>query len=537
MASMASAATRRWGVSRAAWRGLVAICLGAAGAAFAGSGVAWLPASTDADIDRAFGRARSENKPVLLYWGARWCPPCNQLKATLFERQDFVERSRAFVAVAIDGDDAGAQRLGTRFKVRGYPTLVVLDPAGREMTRLPGEAEPAQILGLMQQGLAGGRAFRDVLADARAGRALTAGEWRLLAFSDWETGVDDGAEGSAAGGANGSVSAADRPGLLYDLSLRCPPGEADLGARLMLKALAETDDGKGVVADAGLRERVAALLADARARRALSDLIVNSAAEIARALAPDPGPARERVVAGFDAALVALQADTSLSRADRQSALIGRVELARMDLPRDEVHPVLSAELQQQVRDEALRNDREITDGYERQAVITAAAYMLSRADLWQASDELLRANLARSHSPYYLMSELARNARALGRTEEGLGWYQRAWERSEGPSTRLQWGTAYLGALIELAPDDAPRIESLARRLIGEARRLSDAFQERNRRSLVRIVDRLARWGKTPARSATVVRVRLDLAGLCRSLPPDEGQRRDCDALARKGA
>jgi hypothetical protein len=384
----------------------------------------------------------------------------------------------------------------------------------------------------MQQGLAGGRAFRDVLADARAARPLAAGEWRLLAFSDWATDVD--------GGAEGAVVSADLPGLLYDLSLRCPPDEADMGARLMLKALAQTDegdDGKGVVADAGLRERVAALLADARSRRALSDLIVNSAAEIARALAPEPGPARVRVVAGFDAALVALHADNSLSRADRQSALIGRVELARMDLPRDEVHPNLPAELQQQVRDEARRNDREITDGYERQAVVTAAAYMLSRAGLWQASDDLLRANLARSHSPYYLMSELARSARALGKADEALGWYQRAWERSEGPSTRLQWGSAYLGALIDLAPDDVPRIESLARRLIGEAGRLTDAFHDRNRRSIDRIVGRLAEWGKSPARSATVVRFRLELAGLCRSLPTDQGQRRDCESLARKGA
>src|SRR5437867_538337 len=108
------------------------------------AGIAWVAAASDADIDAAFALARSQNKPVFVYWGATWCPPCNQVKATLFNRQDFIERSRAFVAVYVDGDSPGAQKLGTRFRIRGYPTMLLFTPDGRELTRLPGEVDAAQ---------------------------------------------------------------------------------------------------------------------------------------------------------------------------------------------------------------------------------------------------------------------------------------------------------------------------------------------------------------------------------------------------------
>src|SRR5256885_835999 len=89
----------------------------AASAAAHGDAIAW----RKDDVDGAFVQAKADHKPLFLYWGAVWCPPCNQVKATLFNRQDFIDRSSHFIPVYIDGDSPGAQKLGERFKVVGYP--------------------------------------------------------------------------------------------------------------------------------------------------------------------------------------------------------------------------------------------------------------------------------------------------------------------------------------------------------------------------------------------------------------------------------
>ena len=494
-----------------------------------GPQVAWLEAGTDADINRAFAQARSDKKPLLLYWGAAWCPPCNQLKATLFNRQDFIAQSKALVAVHIDGDLPGAQQLGGRFKVRGYPTMILMRPDGSEITRLPGEVDAPQVLALLQQGLAGGRSVAAVLADARAGRPVSGPEWRLLAFYGWD--IDEAQ----------LVPAVERPGLLAQLAAACPASEAASATRLLLKALAERDDGKGLTPgtepDAALQGRVQRLLADPLQVRAQMDVLVNHAADIARALAPAPGAQRRALVHTLDAALQRLQADASLSRADRLNALDSRVALARIELAKNTLRPKLPAALVQQVRSQVARDDREIRDQYERQAVVTGGAGVLAEAGLWAESDALLQANLAKSHSPYYLMSQLAGNARKLGRNVDALAWSAKAWDASVGPATRLQWGASHLGALVDLAPQDAATIERVAQQVFAEAGKDPSAFHERSARSLQRVGAKLAAWNTGKQHDAVLRRLQdgpAGLAAVCARLDAADAQRATCDGVLK---
>lgn len=502
----------------------LALTLAAAPAqASTGPGVAWQAAAADADIDRHFAEARAEKKPLLLYWGAKWCPPCNQLKATLFNRADFIEQSKAFVAVDIDGDAPGAQKLGTRFKVRGYPTLILFSPRGNEITRLPGEADAVQVMRTLQLGLSSGRPVKAVLADARAGKKLTANEWRLLGFYGWETDEQQ------------LLPADQRAATLAQLARASEGVDSEANTRLWLKSIGALAEGKA--ADPARLPRLRGVLADAAQSRAQMDVLTNEAPDIVKAITPTPGTTREQLIDEFDGALKRLNEDATLSRADRLNAMVARVELARLDAAKDDPHPKgIPSWLLAEVGSQASRANREITDPYERQAVVTAAAYLLGRAGLWKESDELLKSALARSHSPYYLMSQLGGNAKKQGRKAEALRWYEEAFNKSEGPATRLQWGSSYLAALVELAPEDAARIEKAAAQLFTEAEKDPGAFYERSERSLKKVATLLADWNKGSTQAATLSRLKTQLDGVCNRLDAGDAKARlSCLGLMKK--
>jgi thioredoxin-related protein len=486
------------------------------------AGIAWKTASNDADVDAAFALAKAEAKPVFVYWGAKWCPPCNQVKATLFNRQDFIERSRAFVPVYVDGDSPGAQKLGARFKVSGYPTMVLFNPQGTELTRLPGEVDAQRYTEVLTLGMNAQRPVKEVLALVKAGGAgLTANDWRLLAFYSWDTDEKQ------------VVPKDEVPALMKQLAAACPAEQTEVATRLQLKALAAVDEKAPPQPDAAAQTRLVKLLADGPAARAHMDVLANYATDITRALSAKGTPQRAELLGAFEVALKRFEADTTLSRADRLTALGSRVALARMDAAKDEAVKLPDA-LVADARAHAERADREITDGYERQAVIASVAYLLTDVGLSAESDALLKASLAKSHSPYYLMLGLASNAKKRGDKADALHWYEQSFEKSEGPATRLQWGSGYVNALVDLSPQDEARIEKAVQQLLDEAAAMPDAFYERSGRSLQRVGSKLQGWNKGGAHAAVLKRVQTKLDGVCRALPAGDPKRTNCEALLK---
>ena len=112
-------------------------------------------ADWQSDYSKALAMAKSQNKRVLLdFTGSDWCGPCIQLRKQVFSRPEFrAYADKNLVLVEIDYPQRKQQsaelkkqneKLSQQYGIeeKGFPTLVVLDPAGkviRESTGYDGE--------------------------------------------------------------------------------------------------------------------------------------------------------------------------------------------------------------------------------------------------------------------------------------------------------------------------------------------------------------------------------------------------------------
>lgn len=455
----------------------------------AATGIAW----RRGDVTDAFAEAKEQGKPVLLYWGAAWCPPCNQLKAGLFRNADFIARTRDVVPVYLDGDTPGAQAWGERFGITGYPTLIVLRPDRSEVTRLSGTGDPVQVTAALDAVHRGSADVDTLLRRARATPAgLSADDWALLAgYGGW---YDPARRASAGAALNGLADAAPDPRLQRQFLLQAQAVGEDQAALLPPDRRAR------------LNAALATVLQDPAEVRANRTALTYGAVELARAIAPQDAAARRRTGDAIVAALDPLFADTRLVASERLASTIAAVALFRDRAGETAAAPPA---LVKTVRERAAWADRSVTDAYARQAVISTAAELLAQAGDEDGARRLLEAELKRSHTPYYYMPALADLAEARGDRRQALDWLQRGYRSAEGPASRVQWGVTYVEGLLRLSPDDRGRIERATGDVIGELAGQPEGYRQRTRLRLEKLGKALAGWSAQHGGADTLARLR----------------------------
>ena len=481
------------------------------------------------DVDAAFALAAEEDKPLFLYWGAAWCPPCNQIKATIFSRPEFVQKSRLFVPVYLDGDTERAQKLGERFGVLGYPTMIVFNSGGEEITRIPGGLDIglyAEVLDLTLQDV---RPVSDVLDALMAGQDLSPDDFRLLAFYSWEQDNER------------ALADRDEVEVFRRMAEACPPELAAASARLYVAYLdASIADAEETAAETGTDatlsyaqkitavERVAGILRDDQLARANVFMILYDAGPI---LAATTGPGtveRAAMLRLWDERLDAIEADPGYSIAHRLATTLTRIDFVRVD---DEEAPIPES-LEQRARERVAWADGQARTPYQRQAVINTAWYVLSSAGLYDDARTLLTAELEKSRQPYYFMSDLAELEQEAGNTTAALAWLRRAYDESEGPATRFQWGYGYVDGLIEMTPEDADSIAAATGQVLSELDGQPDAIHGRTGRILNRLSERLEEWNEDGRYDSQIAMIQNRVKGLCASLADDETSVVTCRAV-----
>lgn len=108
------------------------------------------------DLPKAQAKAKSENKLVIMdFTGSDWCPWCIKLHKEVFSQPEFVSYAdKNLVAVEVDfprNKELSAEQkqandnLQQKYKIEGYPTVIVLDSNGKKVGELgyqPGGPKP-----------------------------------------------------------------------------------------------------------------------------------------------------------------------------------------------------------------------------------------------------------------------------------------------------------------------------------------------------------------------------------------------------------
>jgi hypothetical protein len=444
----------------------------------------------------------------------------------VFSRPDFIEKTRLFVPVYLDGDEAGAQRWGEQFRVSGYPTMLVLNADRAEMQRIAGSMDLAQYANVLDTALGDLQPVSVILDAAVAGRALSAEECHRLAYNAWA--LDD----------LDKKDYGTHAARLSKAAENCPVAAATERTRLKLFAADYAADAESDALKPGkppstslaalVDETVTALGNHQLAHDAGDSLLYLGDNFFAAVKARGAKPARA-FNADFSAAMDAIAGDARFAEADQLDALGRKLSAAKALSPDGKIPEGIAHAVRARL-DAALAGDQ---IPYVRSGIINSALHIFEELADNETAYRVVQAELPKTKTPYYYKADLGSLAEELGRKDAAVDWYAQAYAEAEGEATRFQWGVLYLSSLLRLRPDDGARIREVGAQVLGELDGPGRIYR-RSRMRLEKIDGELQAWNKAAkgAHADVLDTLHQRLQQTCKQIPAADPSRHSCDAF-----
>jgi protein disulfide-isomerase len=400
------------------------------------------------DLEAGLAAAKAQKLPILLYWGAVWCPPCNELKQNVFAHPEFSEAVKGVIAIYLDGDSPRAQKWADRYEVGGYPTILVLDENEQEINRLSGTLDFLEFNEALLTSIRNSRLVKQVFLDAAQGK-LSLAQWSLLNFYSWDD-ID-----------SLDFSRPELISLLQKIRANIPKAmietRATVTARYYAIIAADLEENAQFLKSVSVKKFDDEVLAHQAGIIAARSVLLFDAPEIVKMLFKETERgARLRFLEKWKNALEVIAKYPRTSLDTKVWILNAKLRLDKIRYP----SAGRSKNLRYSIRKELAKIERKAKTEFQRRSIIPSIAYVLIELGESSKARKLLLREIKVSKTPWYLQSSLSRLEEKLGNKQAALKWSAEARKSARGRASRIQWAASDL--LINLRFSDETKIENV---------------------------------------------------------------------------
>ncbi len=490
-------------------------------------GIDWYQGSLEA----AFASAKAADKPLFLYWGADWCPYCNELKANIFIRDEFIELSRQFVPVDLSNGDDDADDIlhAEKFKVAGLPTVIVFSPEGEEITRIAGGADMDQYAAVLELTLNSIRPVSQLVQALVAGGEVSDQDWQLLAAYSW---------GQDRGRALGDEKPSE---LLQQLMNVCPARLTASCSQLSLASfdlwLGEDEETRSVDVVPAYLKTVERILAEPALIRTNLLSLAYLGSSIVENLVEGPqaqAALRTQLLTEFTQAVE----NSDLNVLNRATVLSGWSGLLASALEEGQ-SPDADADVAAWGKRRADELMAELNP-YQQHAGVNSLWGVYYELGMKEEARGALEHGIAVSKTPFYFMSGMAYIERKDENNALALDWYRKAWEATREPMHRARWGIGYVRRLLQLDPSQAAEIERASVEILKDMTSQNKGLKL-YKRSINRMGEAVLKWSDeaSDSRGQVLVSLKTTMDEACAKLAPEALDATSCETflVAPEGA